>query len=201
MSDVCRPLATDAERAVARAAIRRMYEAQGYETNGDGITRYLENSASTTFGLFVNDTLYGTISLIMDSPQGFPMDSIYSEELSPWRKEGKKIAEVVQFAVDHSVYKKLMGKSPSPFAAAPLFAVVLSRAIEEHIDYLCISINPKHDRFYAMLGFKQIGPLKHYGSVNAPAIARALEVENWRSNPLLRTFFGKSIARHMPASG
>jgi hypothetical protein len=125
------------------------------------------------------------------------MDEIYHQELAPWRQGGKKIAEVVQFAIDNDTYKSLTGKTPSPLTPTPLFAAILAKAIEKKLDYLCISINPSHDKFYAMLGFKQIGALKHYGSVNAPAIARALSVQNWRRNPVLRTFLGKSIAQHV----
>ena len=190
-SDVARVLQNTEEREAARDIVRKKYEEQGYDVSSGGIAQYLDTPHATIFGIFYEDTLYGTISLVRDSTDGLPMDSLYSNELSLWRSQERKIAEVVQFAVDHDRYTALAGKEPSPFIAAPLLRKVFSYAQEEHIEYLCISINPKHDQFYSMLGFKQIGALKHYPSVNAPAIARALSVADAEKNPFLTTFFGK----------
>ncbi|MBI5405980.1 hypothetical protein HY972_03020 [Candidatus Kaiserbacteria bacterium] len=191
----CRPLRDEEERRAAREIVRRVYEKQGYDVNSGSIARYLDGPDAATFGLFYQDALYATISVVGDGAQGLPMDTIYADELAPWRSEGKKLAEVVQFAVDHDVYVKISGKKPSPFEAAPLFAAVLSHALQKHIDYLCISINPKHDRFYGMLGFKQIGELKHYASVNAPAIARAFYVPDWKTHPFIASFMDKEMLR------
>lgn len=183
-----RLLHTDAEYQAARAIVQHMYEMQGYEVNSQSFERYLDSSNAATFGLFKNDTLYGTISIIFDSVHGLPMDSIYASELAPWRSAGKKLVEVVQFAVDHEIFTTISGEKASLFVAIPLFAAVLSRANQENVDYLCISINPKHDRFYSLLGFKQIGEQRHYDSVNAPAIARALSVSDAKNNPVIAQF-------------
>ncbi len=178
----CRILTSDREREAARALVRRKYLAEGYAATDDSIARYLLLPSATTFGLFHDDTLYGTISLVLDNQDGLPMDALYAPELAPWRAEGKRLAEVIQFAVE---------RTGSPFEAAPLFAAILARAVEEQLDYLCISVNPKHDRFYALLGFKQIGEMKHYASVDAPAIARALHVPTQKEHPLLAGFLKK----------
>jgi len=191
----CRSLQGEEERHAAREIVRRAYEAQGYDVSSGSIARYLDSPHATTFGLFFGETLYGTISIVLDSEKGLPMDSIYADELAPWRAEGKKLAEVVQFAVDHDAYAAVSGKKPPPFEAAPLFATVLSHAIEAQVAYLCISVNPKHDRFYGMLGFKQIGEMKHYGSVGAPAIARALHVPSQNFHPFIARFMKKESGR------
>jgi hypothetical protein len=188
-------LITEAEELqAARALVTRRYAAQGYATDG-AFDAYLENPATTTFGLFEGDILCGTISLVPDGQQGLPMDSVYREELAPLRAKGKRLAEVVQFAVDDERHTGLSALAGS-LVAIPLFGDVLSRAIEQHIDTLCISINPKHDRFYAMLGFREIGALKQYGAVEAPAIGRVLDVSNWREN-IADTFIGQEILRHV----
>nr|AAM97306.1 long-chain N-acyl amino acid synthase [uncultured bacterium CSLC2] len=184
---VARILVAPNERDAARRIVRTTYEAQGYAID-ESFATFLEGPSATTFGLFNGEVLYGTISIINDGAQGLPMDSIYAVELAAWRGEGKKLAEVVQFAMDHTLYEAVAGAKPSPFEAASLFTMVLTYALETHIDYLCISINPKHDTFYSLLGFTQIGALKHYGTVNAPAIARALYVPEWRSQTLLAQF-------------
>lgn len=189
----CRAIHDAAEREAARDIVRRKYAEQGYDLSIESFKRYLDGPSAVTFGLFEKDTIYGTISVVVDSAAGLPMDSIYADELAPWRSEGKKLAEVVQFAVDNDIFTAVSGKKPSPFEAAPLFRAVLTYALKTHIDYLCISINPKHDRFYGLLGFKQFGKLKHYDSVDAPAIPRALYVPKWSTNPLIKSFLGKEM--------
>ncbi|MBU6214716.1 hypothetical protein KGM48_02625 [Patescibacteria group bacterium] len=179
-STPCRQLSTDGERRAAMDLVRRAYEAEGYRVT-DSISKYLDAPGARTFGLFRNETLIGTLSIVPDT-EGLPMDSLYARELAPWRASGKTLAEVVQFAVDRN-------ERHSPFAAAPLFAAVLTYARQLGVDYLCISINPKHDRFYSLLGFKKIGEEKQYAAVNAPAIARALPLSRWSMPPLLQPFF------------
>ncbi|HUY62382.1 MAG TPA: hypothetical protein VMV50_01145 [Candidatus Paceibacterota bacterium] len=156
--------------------VAKAYAAQGYAVGTDAITRYLDGPHATTFGLFAGAVLYGTLSVVRDSEEGLPMSTLYARELASVRAGGKQLAEVVQFAVDHDRYADATGKRASPFVASPLFSAVLAHAHECGIDYLCIAINPKHDRFYRLLGFEQIGEQKHYAAVDAPAIARALYV-------------------------
>src|SRR3989344_1754396 len=99
----CRVLRNDSERLAARAIVKRAYEAQR-DSAGSRIAQYLQGSPAGTIGLIRDEILYGTISVVVDSEQGLPMDTIYADELSPWRSLGEKLAEVVQFAVDHNVY-------------------------------------------------------------------------------------------------
>lgn len=184
-SVTCARLHTTEERLAARHIVRRLYQAQGYAaSNGDGDSAAFSDSASTLlWGMAYDGTLFGTVSLMVDSASGLPMDSIYAEELLPLRTTGAKIAEVGQFAVDRELYKVLSGKD-APFVAAPLFTAVLRHAIENGVHYLCITVNPKHDAFYAAIGFRQIGGLKHHPSVQAPAIARVFFVPEWKRTPL-----------------
>lgn len=177
--------------ATARAIVARTYAAQGYDLSTNTIAQFLDTPHATTWGLFSDDRMYGTISLVRDSAHGLPMDAIYKDELLPLRTRDETLAEVVQFAVDHEMYATLFGTKPSPFHSAQLFSTVLSAALEEHISYLCISINPKHDRFYALLGFEKIGELKHYESVDAPAIARVFYVPDWHTHRLLTPFLNR----------
>jgi len=192
----CRVIQNNAERLAARAIVKRAYEAQGYSA-GSRIAQYLQGPDAITFGLIRDGTLYGTISVILDGSERLPMDSIYSEELASLRAEGKKLAEAVQFAVDHELYSIRFKRKPSPFSAMPLFAAILSCALQKSVDYLCISINPKHDNFYRTLGFKQIGARKQYESVGAPAIAYAFYVPEWNKHQSIKGLFGKEIIKHM----
>ena len=193
----CRSLRTDAEHGTAREVVRRQYEKQGYISDGRGIASYLETPDAATFGLFYDETLCGTISIVFDSPKGLPMDSTYADELAPWRAAGKKLAEVVQFAADNEAYANVSGEKAPAFLTTPLFAAVFSRALRENVDYLCITVNPKHERFYRLLGFVRIGGPKQYASVNAGSVACAFYLPEWDTHPAIETFLGKEILRHL----
>lgn len=192
-----RILHTDTERQAARDVVKRNYERQGYISDGRGIASYLNTPGATTFGFFYSGTLCGTISIVFDGSEGLPLDSTYADELTPWRAAGKKLAEVVQFAVDHEAYATVSGEKASPLLTVPLFAMIFSHALQEKVDYLCITVHPHHGRFYKLLGFAQIGEPKQYASINTDSIACALSVPEWRTSPAVETFLGKEILRHL----
>ncbi|MEK7604205.1 MAG: hypothetical protein AAB442_00130 [Patescibacteria group bacterium] len=183
----CVVLTLPAEKQAAQDIVRRVYAAQGYDLSEGVFVRFLRTPNAVVWGLFEEDVLFGTISIIPDSEAGLPMDSLYAEELAPFRAEGKKIAEVVQFAIDHTL------KKPSPFEAVPLLITVLSYARTQKIDTICISIHPKHSQFYHMLGFEKIGDLKQYQAVAAPAVAYALPLVAWETNPFFGNFLRNAI--------
>lgn len=79
-------------------------------------------------------------------------------------------------------------KSRSPFEAAPLLSAVVSLASEKGVDYLCISVNPKHDSFYRRIGFTQVGTERRYGAVEAPAIGRLVYLPEWKNTPFVSAF-------------
>ncbi len=185
---VCKVLETPHEKSAAHAIVKRLYLAEGYAIGEEyeGIAGIARGPHARLFGLYSRETLFGTVAVVTDSEKGLPMDSIYKDELNELRRQNARLVEVVQFAVDHEAYQSFFGKK-APFIAANLFAEVLSFALRESVDYLCVSINPKHDTFYAALGFIQTGEQKTYPLVNAPAIARVLYVPEWSSSSFLRT--------------
>ena len=193
----CSLLLSPEDRRQAREIVRILYEQQGYYTaqGATNIQQSLAQSAPTIFGAFIADRLFGTISVVEDGPAGLPMDSIYKAELEPLRR-AKRIAEVVQFAVDKERYARAGGRAPL-LPAISLFGAVLSYALWRKLDYLCISVNPKHARFYRLLGFHQIGAEKTYGAVSAPAIAYALSIPQWEKQSLVLGVLGSEIRRHM----
>lgn len=137
-------------------------------------------SSSATFLAKINDIIAGTISLVVDSDRGLPMDEVYREELDKLRGQNKKIAEVCRLATssDFLLEKRNSGTSINNLSLLlSLFKLVLHHAVGQKIDNLCIAINPKHNSFYSALGFEDIGGLKYYSSVNdAPALAKTLDL-------------------------
>jgi hypothetical protein len=190
----CRILTNTEGKRAAFAIVQKLYRAHGYLTGKENdIAQHAAGSHATQYGLFYKETMFGTVSIVEDSEEGLPMDASFKDELDVFRKEGKKLIEAGQFAVDHEIYKSLSGGEGSPFAGSPLIAEVFRFAIEHNIDYICITINPKHDRFYEVMGFTQIGGLRHYPSVNAPGIGRVFYVPEWRTSSFVRGILEERI--------
>ena len=195
---VCEIITGEEARKDAQMLVRQLYREQGYGVGENGIAAYLTEPHAATFGSRLNGILYATVSVVSDNTDGLPMDAIYREELSSLRKAGKRLAEVVQLAADHDLYRRAAGGADSLFIAAPLFATILSYAEYKKIDYLCIAVNPKHDNFYRLIGFQKIGALKHHPSVDAPAIARIFNVSEWNKHGIVASMLSKEILRHRP---
>lgn len=116
-------------------------------------------------------TVVSTLTQIFDSDLfGLPMDSLYKNELDVLRDRGRKIAEITALATEKS------------FRWKNLF-MYLCKAMLWHTKYsgindLCITINPKHVRFYKTIFlFEQFGPERHYPRVNAPAVPLRLNID------------------------
>ncbi len=159
---------------------------------------------TTTFIAIVEETVIATVTLIPDSPLGLPMDEIYHQELQTFRDEKKKICEISMLASNTQFYKNgisLMLNSKKMFFIFFLFKLVYDYARNYlNLDYLCITINPKHKLTYDFLMFKDFGGLKTYpGANDAPAIGKYVDVKSVRDEcrrqknaGLERMFFSRS---------
>ena len=117
-------------------------------------------------------TVISTLTQIFDSELfGLPMDALYRKELDNLRDANRKIAEIISLATQKS------------FRWKNLF-MYLCKAMLWHAKYngvndLCITVNPKHVRFYKTIFlFEQFGPEKHYPKVNAPAVPLRLNLDD-----------------------
>ncbi|MBN2483165.1 MAG: hypothetical protein JXD21_03030 [Candidatus Omnitrophica bacterium] len=140
---------------------------------------------TTTFIAIAEETIIATVTLIPDSPLGLPMDEIYHKELDTFRGQKKKICEISMLASNTEFYKNgisLMLNSKKMFFIFYLFKLVYDYAKDYlNLDYLCITINPKHKLTYDFLLFKDFGELKTYSGANgAPAIGKYADVKNIR---------------------
>jgi hypothetical protein len=191
----CHKLTTTSEKEVAATIVSKKYQEQGYipKANITPIGSHLKGESSEIIGAFVSNEMYGTISLVLGDSSPLPMDSIYKDEVDILRNKNYRVAEVVQFAVDQDVSKKHLSFAEVSVAAAPLFGAVLSSAKEKDINYLCISVNPKHAPFYSLIGFNTIGEVKHYDSVDAPAVAMSLSIDFAYSHVFGNSVIGKLI--------
>lgn len=105
-----------------------------------------------------------TIAFIPDTPLfGLPMDSLYKDEVDVLRRQGRKVVEIGSLATERS----LRGKNVVMY----LYKAVINYGLMIGVNDLCLTVNPKHARFYAdIMLCEQIGEERHYPSVGAPAV-------------------------------
>jgi hypothetical protein len=120
-------------------------------------------------------TVISTLSQFYDSKSfGLPMDSLYHEELSELRKKGRRIAEIGALATqgDYRWQNLFMY----------LCQIMYWFARYQRVNDLCITVNPKHVRFYKTIFlFEEFGPEKEYPKVAAPAVLLRLNLDTVES--------------------
>lgn len=97
----------------------------------------------------------GTISFVIDSSEGLPMDPIYGAELERFRTRGDVVAEVGALAIDpdfrHTGLVFLLNK------------IMVRTAIDSGVDRLVIAVHPDAAVIYEdTLCFERFGPDKVY---------------------------------------
>lgn len=121
----------------------------------------------------VNGEIVGTVSIVHDSDIGLPMDEKYKGALQTYRAQDKKLAEISQLAIDSELVRNLSVKKNVDANGRPmehLLKEMLTYALRESIDYLCVVCSPEHAELYKNLGFKQIDNAKHDDRVNKTAV-------------------------------
>lgn len=143
----------------------------------------------------------GTVTLIIDGPMGLPMEEFCKPELEKMRAEGRKIAEVVAFAVNpkYAKYKVFLH----------MFKLLFQFAAMKEITDLCCSVTERHIKFYRRVClFEPMGELVPYSAAYKlkvqghrldieTAKLRAKEFYSGREfdADLFRFFFGESYCR------
>lgn len=163
-----RVIRSSAQRARAGMLVERMYSWRGYHT--DGVAGGRQDSSRITFEASSESQLFGTLTLGLDSEDGLLADTLYEDEIDPFRRSGGKVCELSKFAVDpqHSS-KEVMA---SLIQLAHIHARILRQVTDAFIE-----VNPRHALFYErMLGFRQIGTVRTCPRVDAPAVLLHLEL-------------------------
>ena len=184
MQYVCRQASSREEKKQAREIVLAEYVRSGYITeeafhsgNADILPsdQALHSDQGMTLVIPFEERIIGTVSVVLDSPGGFPMDSLYHTELEKLRHSGCRLAEVVQLATDKTFISELSSVGAELSLLLSLFQGLIRIGKEKDIDGLCITVNPKHDRFYTEIGFVAIGPERQYAALEgAPALPKVL---------------------------
>ncbi len=155
-------------------------------------------STSATFIARYNNKVVGTLSVILDSSIGLPMDDLYQVEVDVLRTQQKTVAQVTQFAIDRDFVSQ--GETKKMLLFVHLFKLAIHYCTFMKVDELCTMINPKHSAFYnSFFSFEELGGLKLSPSVNhAPAIAKCLNVPRSRRNDRERNSLCREIFGNPP---
>jgi hypothetical protein len=199
-----RVVRTAAELKIAMGLVYREYVARGYLVPNAAelkLSIYNALSSTTTFiGLHHTAGIIATISLVLDSPLGLPMDEIYKAELDDLRRAGHQMAEASMLALDSRLFGRKVFTLFHPkkmFLTLRLFKTLFDyMRTSTTADELVACFNPKHQSLYDLLHMQPLGPLKTYSSANGnPAIARHLNVVETRakmtSSPILQFAYGR----------
>lgn len=150
----------------ASMLVQRKYASRGLESS-----HFQKNPGRITLMAFQGNKVSGTLTLGLDSPNGLLADELYKSEIDSLRTVGHKVCELTKLAIDHPQTSKRV------LAALFHIAYIYGRVMQRHTDVM-IEVNPRHALFYKrMLGFKEFGPERLCGRVNAPAVLLRLEID------------------------
>jgi hypothetical protein len=111
----------------------------------------------------------GTVTLGLDSPAGLLVEESSRQPIAAARAEGKRIGEVVRFAVDEP--------SNSKTVLAALFNALHGLMVLHRLDDAYIEVNPRHVSFYRRaFCFKVAGETGVCPRVGAPSVLLRLPV-------------------------
>lgn len=122
-----------------------------------------------------------TISYVPDTPMfGLPLDSLYREEADFLRGQGRKLVEIGSLATE----KSLRGRNVVMY----LYKAVINYGLMTGANDLCLTVNPKHVRFYSdIMLCEQIGDEKYYPWVGAPAVLMRANFDTY-AQKMLETY-------------
>lgn len=181
---------TVGEYIQAAALVHDSYVARGImQSHGSGVrmTHYLALPSTTVFVAVVQGQVVGTVSLVVDSGSGLPMEKIYGKEVQAIRVQGRVVAEVG--ALSLSPAHRRVGLTFLLYKALYQCAAKLLG-----VDDLVIAVHPKAEDIYrANLLFERLGPVKNYPDLERSALAVGLHLRLRESVDTFTRAFG-----HLP---
>src|SRR6185369_16182219 len=124
---------------------------------------YLSNSTAVIVGSKMGHTVC-TVSAVLDSKKGLPLDSYYRQELNQMRKQNKKLIEIGLLAD--------VRESNSFSNIVDLMTGIARFGVySDHHDYV-IGVHPRRINFFRQtFGFETVGDVKDYSKLRtAPVI-------------------------------
>jgi N-acyl amino acid synthase FeeM len=159
---------TRGHRREASMLIHRLYSWRGYEWNSGG--ELVHGPNQMTFQACGPRSVFGTLSLRLDSDAGLLADELYGGEVDAYRRRGGSVCELVWFAVDREY------GSREVLACLFQLIYIYSRRVHGMSD-IFIEVNPRHVAFYEQrLDFTRAGDTRVCERVGAPAVLLHLDL-------------------------
>jgi len=175
-------LATDCDALEQAFRLQHdQYVSQGYmDPDSTGLRLNIHNALPSTrvFVAKADRRVVGTMTLIVDSQLGLPMDQIYADNLGTLRGERHQLTEASGLALDPECRRSGVAVLMRLIRLITLYAAEVLRSSD-----ICIAVNPRHATFYRKaLYFQNFGAMKQYAKVNgAPAVGLRLDCDLLRS--------------------
>jgi hypothetical protein len=141
----------------------------------------------------VDHTVFTTLTVVMDSPLGLPLDAVFGDELEQLRRSGAVLGELGLFADRRRSLTQSLNSMHELFRLGHWFVE------SNNFDFGVVGVHPRHAAFYQrLLGFRPMSEVREHPTVrNAPAVLLACEqaklrqtaerskyVRQWLQNPV-----------------
>ena len=124
---------------------------------------YMSNNTAVIIGKKMGHTV-STVSAVLDSERGLPLDHYYHNELNQLRTEGKKLIEIGLLADSR-------GTGSFSNITGLMAGIARYGVFSDHHDFV-IGVHPRRMQFFKQVfGFDQVGEIKDYGKLKtAPVV-------------------------------
>jgi len=154
---------TRQEREAAFSLIYKSYLRAGLcEPNQFGlrISPYQLSPSSEMFITVSDGEVVATVSLVIDSDMGLPMELVYPEQVNEARQNGYLMGEISCLADRRKDHRRIIQN------LCELTGLLVQYARFQRLDGVMLVSHPKHARFYKRyMGYESIGPIRPYEEV------------------------------------
>lgn len=155
---------TASDRLAAARLVGKLYSAEGYlgndhQSDAPFFTLHHLLTEATVFVAREGPNIIGTLTVILDSGAGLPMESLYGEDVATLRGAERRVCEICSLAIDPYRENRSSSLVLNLFKHAMTFLVHLTPVTDA-----LITLKPSHAEFYGRrLGFSRVGELKFDG--------------------------------------
>lgn len=152
---------TSVRRQSANVLLRHRYAWRGYQAVALPSDQTVNR---ITLSAIEHDVTIGTITVVLDGPEGLGAEEAFGAEVDALRAEGNRVCEFGKLAIDPISGTKRV------IAALFHVAYIIAHRMRGY-DVLVMEVNPRHVRYYErMLGARVLGEQRLNRKVNAPAV-------------------------------
>lgn len=150
------------------------FVAMGYikpRPSGLRVRSYEALPETATFVAKVGDRVVGVQSIVVDSPDmGLPSDEAFHTELEGLRANGRRVCECTNEAIASDYRKSAV--------TTELMRCCFAHALSVGCNELITTVSPGHARFYNLLGFGQVSPIRSYSQeMNDPVVVVSMNID------------------------